>query len=60
MTKRRRNISDGVTVADLLAAHGEPRDERGWRGHLYVVPPLPPDKPARKRWLRAVKDNDRR
>jgi hypothetical protein len=49
-----------VTVADLLAAHGEPRDERGWRGHLYVVPPLPPDKPARKRWLRAVKDNDRR
>lgn len=49
-------------MAELVAAYGEnpatPEVEKGWQGHLYVVPPLPPDKPPRKRWLRAVKGDD--
>jgi hypothetical protein len=57
-----RNSPDELTVADLLEAYGKRRDEppaeRGWQGHLYVVPPLPPDKPRRKRWLRSVDDDD--
>jgi hypothetical protein len=51
-----------VSVSDLVLAFGRERDvprvQPDWPGHLYLVPPLPPEKPRRWRWLRPADDDD--
>ncbi|HEY4022777.1 MAG TPA: hypothetical protein VGM75_29060 [Pseudonocardiaceae bacterium] len=59
--RHRGRRDDEVTVVDLLLAFAQERDgpkvQPDWPGHLYLVPPLPPDRPRRWRWLRAADDD---